>query len=247
MRYDRPVRSMSSAEELGREKDLAARAAIRRVRPGAKVALGTGSTAAYAVRALAEKFPRGGPDCVSSSQATAELATSLGLSVRPLNEDDEFDAMLDGADEVDPRLRMTKGGGGALLREKVLAKLSKEVLILVDHTKLVPRLGTRSSIPVEVVPFARPAVVRHLKAARIASVLRSGPDGIPRLTDNGNELLDLTPPGPLEDPAELERDLRAIPGIVETGLFLGLASRVYVGLPDGTVEEILPGPAPRTT
>lgn len=232
---------MSSPEELAREKDLASRAAVRRVHAGAKVALGTGSTAAYAVRALAERFPKGGLDCVSSSLATAELAVSLGLSVRPLSEEDQFDVMLDGADEVDPRLAMTKGGGGALLREKVLARLSKEVLILVDHTKLVPRLGTRSAIPIEVVPFARPAVVRHLKEHRIASVLRAGPDGRPRLTDNGNEILDLTPPGPLDDPASLEQELRGIPGVVETGLFLGLASRVYVGFPDGTVQEILPG------
>ncbi len=232
---------MSSPEELSREKDLAARAAIRRVRAGAKVALGTGSTAAYAVRALAEKFPKGGLDCVSSSTATGELAVSLGLEVRGLSEDDEFDFMLDGADEVDPRLAMTKGGGGALLREKVLARLSKEVLILVDHTKLVPRLGTRSAIPVEVVPFARPAVVRHLRERRIASVLRTGPGRSLGLTDNGNEILDLTPPGPIEDPSALEQELRGIPGIVETGLFLGLASRVYVGFPDGTVQEILPG------
>jgi ribose 5-phosphate isomerase A len=236
---------MSSAEELAREKDLAARASIRRVHAGASVALGTGSTAAYAVRALVERFPKGGLDCVSSSRATEELATSLGLSIRPLKEDDEFDVMLDGADEVDPRLAMTKGGGGALLREKVLARISKEVLILVDHSKLVPRLGTRSAIPVEVVPFARPAVVRHLTHQRIASSLRTDPDGRPRLTDNGNELLDLTPPGPIEDPAELDLTLRGIPGIVETGLFLGVASRVYVGLPDGTVEEILPGAVAR--
>ena len=237
---------MSSAEELAREKDLAARAAIRRVHPGATVALGTGSTAAYAVRALAERFPKGGLDCVSSSLATTELAVSLGLSVRALGEDDQFDVMLDGADEVDPHLAMTKGGGGALLREKVLARLSKEVLILVDHTKLVPRLGTRAAIPVEVVPFARPAVAKHLRERRIASVLRAGSDGTPRLTDNGNEILDLTPPGPIDDPAALEQELRGIPGIVETGLFLGLASRVYVGLPDGTVHEILPGSGGRS-
>jgi ribose 5-phosphate isomerase A len=234
------VGPMSSLDELAREKDLAARAAIRRVRPGARVALGTGSTAAYAVRALAERFPRGEIQCVSSSQATTELATGLGLTVRALGEDDEFDVMLDGADEVDPRLSLTKGGGGALLREKVLARLSKEVLILVDHTKLVPTLGSRSPIPIEVVPFARPAVVRHLRGRRIASVLRNGPNGTPRLTDNGNELLDLTPPAPLEDPGVFDRTVRDIPGVVETGLFLDVASRVYVGLPDGTVQEILP-------
>lgn len=234
---------MSSAEELAREKDLAARAAVRRVKSDARIALGTGSTAAYAVRALAErKTP--GPECVASSRATAELAAGLGVQVRELREDDEFDVMIDGADEVDPRLDLTKGGGGALLREKLLARLSKELLILVDHTKLVPRLGSQSPIPVEVVPFARPVLVRQLRDQRINAALRMTADGTPRLTDNGNEILDLTVPAPLEDPLELDRALHAMTGVVETGLFLGMADRVYVGLPDGTVQEILPG-APR--
>jgi ribose 5-phosphate isomerase A len=236
---------MAAEDPLAREKDLAARAAIRRIRPGMRVALGTGSTSAYAVRALAEKI---GPEIsvVASSTATEELADSLGLSVGPLQPSDAFDVMVDGADEVTPHLDLTKGGGGALFREKFLARLSREVVIMVDHTKLVSHLATRSAIPIEVVPFARPVVVQQLTARRFGCSVR-GSDGTRpgARTDNGNEIIDLRPPNRVEDPAALEIELRSIPGVVETGLFVGLTHRVYVGLPDGTVQEIVPALSPR--
>ncbi|MCI4360844.1 MAG: ribose-5-phosphate isomerase RpiA, partial [Thermoplasmata archaeon] len=219
---------MPDEDPLAREKDLAARAAIRRVRPGMRVALGTGSTAAFAVRALAEKI---GPEIsvVASSTATEALARNLGLSVGPLQANDAFDVMVDGADEVTPLLDLTKGGGGALFREKFLARLAKEVVIMVDHTKLVAHLGSRSAIPIEVVPFARPVVVEQLARRRLGRAVRGAVgDGPGTLTDNGNEILDLRPPSPIEDPAELERELRAIPGVVESGLFVGMTHRVYV-------------------
>ncbi|HEY6238328.1 MAG TPA: ribose-5-phosphate isomerase RpiA [Thermoplasmata archaeon] len=231
---------MATEDLLAREKDLAARAAIRRVKAGMRVALGTGTTASYAIRALAEKFPGSEIDAVASSRATEELATSLGLTVRPLAGGDRFDVMVDGADEVTPRLELTKGGGGALFREKFLARLSKEVVIMVDHSKLVTHLGERSAIPVEVLPFARPVLAQQLAARRFGLVVRgSAGDGPGWKTDNGNEILDLRPPAPVEDAAALERELRALPGVVETGLFVGLVHRVYVGLPDGTVQEII--------
>lgn len=201
------------------------------------LALGTGSTAAEAVRALAARFPGVPLDCVSSSRATEELARSLGIAVRPLRADDRFDLMLDGADEVSPDLDLTKGGGGALLREKLLARLSREVLILVDPSKLVDRLGTRAPIPVEVVPFARAVLARRFEHDGFRVRLREGPDGRPYLTDNGNELLDLTPSHPIDDPAATAARLSAPTGVVETGLFVGLASRVLIGYPDGHVEE----------
>ncbi len=234
-------------DPLAREKDLAARAAVRRVRTGMRLALGTGSTAAYAVRAIAERFPGGeGIDAVASSRMTEELARSLGLGVRPLAADDRFDLMLDGADEVTPRLELTKGGGGALFREKFLARLSREVAIMVDHTKLVPELGHRSAIPIEVVPFARPVVARQLTGQGYGVVLRGADtaSGVAR-TDNHNEILDLRPPRPVHDAAALEASLRAIPGVVETGIFVGLAHRILVGLPDGSVQEVLPPGEPR--
>ncbi len=227
-------------DPLAAEKELAARAAVRHVRAGQRLALGTGTTAAHAVRALAERFPSGDVETVASSEATETLARALGLHVRPLAAGDRFDVMLDGADEVTPRLDLTKGGGGALFREKFLARLSDEVVILVDHTKLVPELGTRSAIPVEVVPFARPVVAHLLEARRFGVRLRgASADGRGTRTDNGNEILDLRPPTPVSDPAALERELRAMPGVVDTGLFVGIARRVYVGLPDGTVQEVV--------
>jgi ribose 5-phosphate isomerase A len=231
---------MPTEDPLAREKDLAARAAILRVRRGMKVALGTGSTAAYAVRALAEKWPGDAVTSVASSTMTEELAREHGLSVRPLAPDDTFDVMLDGADEVTPKLELTKGAGGALFREKFLARLTREVLIMVDHTKLVGELGARSAIPIEVVPFARPTVVHQLTTKRFGVAVRGADRTGGWRSDNGNEILDLRPPGPVVDPAALDRDLRAIPGVVETGIFVGLTSRVFVGLPDGTVQEISP-------
>jgi ribose 5-phosphate isomerase A len=236
---------MPEEDPLAREKDLAARAAIRRVKPGMRVALGTGSTSAFAVRALAEKI---GPEitAVASSSTTEALARSLGISVGPLQPNDAFDVMVDGADEVTPLLDLTKGGGGALFREKFLARLARELVIMVDHTKLVSHLGTRSAVPIEVVPFARPVVVERLKSRRIGCAVRGAVgDGPGTLTENGNEILDLRPPEPVDDPSELEAELRSIPGVVETGLFVGLTHRVYVGLPDGTVQEIVPAAAPK--
>ena len=240
---------MPGADELAREKDLAARAAVRRVKPGMTVALGTGTTAAYAVRALAERYPggKGIAGAVASSRATAELAASLGFPIRELEAKDHFDLMLDGADEVTPRLDLTKGGGGALLREKLLARLSEEVAILVDHTKLVPHLATHSAIPAEVVPFARPVIAAQLAEQGIASKLRTADGGTVAWTsDNGNEILDLTPPEPLLDPAKFDAEVRALTGVIDTGIFVGLADRVYVGLPDGTVQEIVPATPARS-
>lgn len=232
------------AEDLQQAKLAAARAVAARVPRGATVALGTGSTTALALRSLAERFPDGGGlAAVASSRATEQLARDLGLAVRSLEEGDQFDLMLDGADEVGPSLELTKGGGGALFREKLLARMSREVVIAVDSSKLVPSLGSRGPIPLEIVPFARPFLTSRLRADGFGVVLRPGADAAPFLTDNGNELLDLRPPQPITDPAGLEARLRGLPGVVEVGIFVGLAHRVVVGFPNGTVQERL-APAP---
>lgn len=231
--------TMAEYEGLALEKDRAARAAVRQVRPGMRVALGTGTTAAYAIRALAERFRANpGPAVVASSTASETLARELGLEVRPLAADDQFDVMIDGADEVTPRLALTKGGGGALFREKLLARLSKQLWIIVDHTKLVDRVGSRAAIPVEVVPYARPVVATELTRRRFGVALRAAADGQPFVTENGNQVLDLRAPAAVDHPETLERELREITGVVETGLFIGLARRVFVGLPDDKVEEL---------
>jgi ribose 5-phosphate isomerase A len=221
-------------------KRVAARAGVERVRAGMRLALGTGTTAAEAVRALAERFPRPEFDCVASSRATEELARSLGFAVRSLREDDAFDLMLDGADEVTPTLDLTKGGGGALLREKLLARLSREVVILVDPTKLVGHLGDRAPIPVEVVPFARAVLARRFADEGFRVLHRTEADGRPFVTDNGNEILDLRPVRPIDDPAATAARLGGATGVVETGIFVGLASVVLVGHPDGRVEALHP-------
>jgi len=233
-------------DDLERAKSAAAEHAVRNLRAGMRLALGTGSTAAHAVRAIAARFPGTPFDCVASSRATEALARELGLAVRPLRGDDRFDLLVDGADEVADSLALTKGGGGALLREKLLARLSAERVILVDPTKLVHRLGERAPIPVEVVPFARAVLESEFVRRGYRVQLRGGPGGSPFRTDNGNEILDLKPPAPLDDPAAAERTLRAPTGVVETGIFVGLADRVVVGLPDGRVEERTPPASGRT-
>ncbi len=234
-------------EDLERAKVVAARYAVEQyVRPGLRLALGTGSTAAQAVRAIAERFPDGRFDCVASSRATEELARGLRIPVRTLRGDDRFDLMLDGADEVSPSLDMTKGGGGALLREKLLARLSASVVIMVDPSKLVGALGERASIPVEVVPFARPVLERDLAGEGYRVRLRVGETGRPFITDNGNEILDLSPREPISDPSAAADAIERHVGVVESGIFVGLASRVVVGHPDGRVDELRPARARRS-
>ncbi|MCI4367424.1 MAG: ribose-5-phosphate isomerase RpiA [Thermoplasmata archaeon] len=224
-----------------RAKTVAAEAGVRRVHPGHRVALGAGTTAAIAIRALAARFPSEGTiETVASSEASERLARQLGLPVRPLRGDDRFDLMLDGADEVTPELALTKGGGGALLREKLLAERTEDVVILVDPSKLVDRLGRRSRIPLEVVPFARESVVQRIAGLGAKAIVRSGTAGSTFRTDNGNEILDVAWPNGIEDPDATRSALEGITGVVESGLFVGIASRVLVGQDDGRVEERLP-------
>jgi ribose 5-phosphate isomerase A len=221
-------------------KAAAARYAVERyVRPGARLALGTGSTAEHAVRAIRAVHPGEAFECVASSAATERLASSLGLGVRPLRGDDRFDLMLDGADEVTAALDLTKGGGGALLREKFLARLAQRLVIMVDDSKLVATLGERAPVPVEVVPYCRPVLVRQLADDGFTVRLRSAPGGGAYRTENGNEVLDLVPTRPIDRPAEVDARLRSRVGVVETGLFVGLAERAVVGAPSGSVRELV--------
>jgi len=221
------------------EKAAAARAAVGRVQPGMRLALGTGSTAAHAVSAIAARFPDGGGlTCVSSSERTESLARELGVPVRSLAATDQFDLMIDGADEVDPSLSLTKGRGGALFREKYLARRSQELVIIVDPSKLVEHLGTRSPIPVEVVPYARESLLAEFAARGLPATVRPAADGRGTFrTDNGLEVLDVRPATPIDDPGRVDAELHGFPGVVETGIFVGLATSVLIGRPDGSVEE----------
>ncbi len=213
---------MATDEDLSR---LGARAAAL-VADGARVGLGSGRAAFAFVRALAART-KGGlvVHGVPSSEATAALAREVGIALGALD-DGPLDLTVDGADEVDPDLNLIKGYGGALVRERVVAAASRRQVILVTSEKLVPRLGTRGRLPVEIVPFARPLCARRLEALGCAPRLRTA-DGTPFVTDNGNLILDCDI-APLDDPAALERAIRGIPGVVDTGLFLGTASLVLV-------------------
>ena len=210
--------------------------ALALVPDGSALGLGTGRAAAAFVEGLAVKV-RGGFRVVGvpTSEATADLARRLGVPLTTLDETPELDAAIDGADEVDPAGDLIKGYGGALVRERIVAAAARRFIVLVGSEKLVPVLGSRGKLPVEIVPFARGPATRRLAALGLRPELRQR-DGTPVVTDNGDLILDCGV-GPLADPAGLEAMLRAVPGVVGTGLFLGLNPTVLVLGPDGTVTE----------
>ena len=220
------------------EKRLAAEAAAELVEDGMRVGLGTGSTVAHVLERLAERVRDEGLSIVGvpTSLDTEEKARALGLRLAGLEEVEELDLTIDGADEIDGEFRMIKGGGGALLREKVIASISRREAIVVGAGKVVERLGRAFPLPVEVVPFARPVVCRRIRALGATPLLRVQEGGGSYRTDNGNEILDCRFEDGIADPEALERALAAIPGVVESGLFLGLAHVLVVGREDGGVD-----------
>jgi ribose 5-phosphate isomerase A len=211
------------------EHDAAAlaQAALAHVRSGQVVGLGSGQAATAFVRALGREVKAGlEVRAVPTSEAVAGLAGQLGIPLVSLDEEPVIDVTLDGADEVDPHLDLIKGYGGALVREKVVAAASRRLVILVGREKLVPVLGSRGKLPVEVVPFAAGFCRRRFAGLGYAPVLRlTGP--APVLSDNGNLIFDCAV-GPIADPAGLDATLCRIPGVVGTGLFVGLAQAVLV-------------------
>src|SRR5271166_3759997 len=210
------------------EKEVAGRAAARLVRDGDVVGLGTGSTAYFAVIALGERVKAGLKIIgIPTSVQTADLAGSVGIPLTTLDEHPEIDITIDGADEIDPQLRLIKGGGGALLREKVVASASKKMVVVADSGKMVPVLG-KFPLPVEIVSFARTVVAKKIESLGASVKLRLRPDGSPYLTDNCNQILDCCF-REIENPSALALALSNTPGIIEHGLFIGLASVVLVG------------------
>ncbi len=205
-------------------------AALKMVRPGQTLGLGTGRAASAFIRALGNSLiqVRGVP----TSRASEDLARALGIEVVSLADVDHIDIDFDGADEVDPHLNLIKGYGGALVREKIVAAASKRFIVLVGPEKLVPRLGAHKRLPVEVVPFARDYVAHRVKTLGLKARDRLNGDGSEFLSDNGNPILDLAV-GEIRNPERLERDLLAIPGVVGTGLFVRMASMVLVAGEDG--------------
>ena len=210
--------------------------ALDAVEDGNVLGLGTGRAATAFVRGLGERVQSGlRITGVPTSQATADLATELGIPLVALEEAGELDLTVDGADEVDPQLDLIKGYGGALVREKIVAASSKRLVILVGAEKEVKVLGERGRLPVEVVPFGMSLGRRRLEGLGLAAELRMK-DGKPFKTDNGNCILDCGV-GPIADPAELEREILSIPGVVGSGLFLGMADTVLIQRGDGVEER----------
>jgi ribose 5-phosphate isomerase A len=221
-------------------KRKAARRAIEFVQDGQVVGLGTGSTAKFAIEGIASRVRDGlRMTGVATSLATARMAQELGITLADLNDVPGVDITIDGADEVDPSLNMIKGGGGALTREKLVALASVKRIIIVDRGKLVARLGEGWPVPVEVLPFAWTRSALVLNALGCVADLRSNDDK-PFLTDNGNYILDCKFAA-IENPDEMEKKIKLLPGVVESGLFVGVADILIVGFDDHVeIKERVP-------
>ena len=205
------------------EKEAAARASLEFIEDGQVVGLGTGSTAAYFIQLLGEKVKaglrvRGIPTSIRSK----ELAESLGIPLTTLDECQDIDVTVDGADEVDPQLRLIKGGGGAMLREKIVASATKKMVVVADASKQVRHLG-KFPLPVEVIGFAQALVAKKIAAMGARVVERQDASGKPYVTDERHHILDCHF-GEMRDPDRLAQELSAMPGVVEHGLFIGMAS-----------------------
>jgi ribose 5-phosphate isomerase A len=217
------------------EKEAAARASLRYVHDGQVVGLGTGSTAAHFIRLLGEQVKQGlRIRGIPTSVRSLEMAQSLGIPLTTLDECQEIDVTVDGADEVDPQLRLIKGGGGALLREKIVASATRQLVIVADATKRVPVLG-KFPLPVEVIKFAEALVAKKIAALGAEVQLRVESDGKPYVTDENNHILDCRF-GQIPDADGLARRLSEMPGVVEHGLFIGMASVVLVANGSEVVE-----------
>jgi ribose 5-phosphate isomerase A len=228
--------------EIEAEKDAAAERAVELVEDGMVLGLGTGSTAAYAVKRIGARVRAGlSVRGVPTSEATRHLAEAEGIPMVRLEDVESLDLAIDGADEADHRLNLVKGGGGALLREKVVARMAARFVVIADSSKLVPALG-RFPLPVEVVPFARSAVAREIRALGCAVALRTARDGGPFVTDNGNNILDCSF-GRIGDPELVAARLDEIPGIAEHGLFLGMTAMLVIGEPGGGTRSLRPAAA----
>ena len=218
---------MTPQEKL---KQQAAHAAVEWIENGMIVGLGTGSTVRFALEKIAEKIRTGELQHIAgipSSEQTELRSRELGIPLTDFAAHTVIDVTIDGADEVDPQLNLIKGGGGALLREKVLAQASRKNVIIVDESKLSPALGCKWAVPIEVVPFAVDAVSNFLKSIGGTVALRQKPDGTPFFTDQLNLILD-TDFGEITQPNELAAQLNNCAGVVEHGLFLNLTSAVIV-------------------
>jgi ribose 5-phosphate isomerase A len=214
----------------------AAKSAAKQIPKSGAIGLGSGSTVAIFAEELGKRIAakKVNVRVVPSSYQAYQLAVEFKIPLTNLDLDPELELTVDGADEVDKDLNLTKGGGGALFQEKVVASASKKLIIIVDESKIVDKLASRVVIPIEVLPFSLGVVLRKIQAMGIAPTVRQAQKKMgPVVTDNGNFILDLKFPDPINDPARVANDLKMIPGVVETGLFIGMTDEVHVGREDG--------------
>ncbi len=231
-----------NAEE---QKRLVGYRAARYIENGTKVGLGTGSTVRYLLEAIAERRSAGEiPEIlgVPTSDDTARRAIALGIPLGSLDDHPELDIALDGADEIDPELNLIKGLGGALLREKIVVSVAKRFIVLADRSKLVDRLGLRSPLPVEIDPFGLGVQIPFLRGLGAEPTLRRDDRGEPYRTDGGHFILDCRFDEGIDNPTALATVLNARPGVMEHGLFLGVASEAIVARTDDREVDILSRP-----
>ena len=198
----------------------AALAALSEIRDGMVVGLGSGSTASIFIRELGKAGLK--VLGIPTSEESRRIAEEVGVGLTTFSDNPEIDVTVDGADEVSPELHLTKGLGGALVREKIVAHASKRVVIIVDESKLVQKLGSKTAIPVEVIPLAVPRVLLQLKPATVRQK-----NGVPFISDNGNNTLDWKS-APIDDPAAIEKQLKSMTGVVDSGIFANVANVVIV-------------------
>lgn len=221
-------------------KRRVAEEAVKLVKDGWVIGLGSGSTVAYAVLSLGRRVreEKLNIKVVPTSYQTFFLALNEKIPITTLDENPRIDLTIDGADEVDKNLNLIKGGGGALTREKIVAFTSEKYVVIVDETKLVSKLGLKFPIPVEVLPFAVSFVVKEIKKFWENVKIREGEGKVgPIVTDNGNFIVDVYC-GEISNPKKVEEKLRKIPGVIETGLFIEMVDILYVGKKDGKVEVL---------
>ena len=221
-------------------KKKASLEAVKHVKDGFTIGLGSGSTVACAIQEIGKRIQQRELRIlgVPTSHQTMMLAVHHGIPITTLNEHPQLDLTIDGADQIDRQLNLIKGMGGALTREKIVASATKQFVIVADETKLTEKLGANCAVPVEVLPFALPTVMLKMQEKGGKPVLREAKGKVgPVVTDNGNFIVDVDF-GPINAPKEMDSQLKSIPGIIETGLFVQMADIVYVGTRVGTVQKL---------
>lgn len=224
-------------EKIQIAKQAAGKAAAKLIQDGMLIGLGTGSTAAFFIESLKERCKTESLNikALPTSERSAKLAKEAGIPLCNENAITHLDMTVDGADEIDDQKRMIKGGGGALLREKIAANMSREMIVIIDPSKFVKTLGN-FPLPVEIAPFAYQVTLSKIIDLGYQAYLRLTKDGHVYITDNGNYIIDIKFPGLCQHPEKDQIALKSIPGVVETGFFFNLAGRVIIGQFDGTIQ-----------